>query len=218
MWGQAHAQSHRYMAGCWLEPCHWRMAGCYQKGMQSECQKYTSWIKTEDCRNVVRGEQIRGDGRRSHSNLSWAPSLESAWAQACTLKWSFSRNVAGEASCSSVLWSWGWGLSRTTASGQPGCPMEVITQTMSLLADSETELSPWGPCPHRGGPGHRQDNDLQKGGPQRSPEPLRPWTWVKLGFPGGSDSKESACNAGDLGLIPGLNWFLLKYSCFKTLW
>ena len=25
-----------------------------------------------------------------------------------------------------------------------------------------------------------------------------------LGFPGGSDGKESACNAGDLGLIPGL--------------
>ena len=25
-----------------------------------------------------------------------------------------------------------------------------------------------------------------------------------LGFPGGSDRKESACNAGDLGLIPGL--------------
>ena len=24
-----------------------------------------------------------------------------------------------------------------------------------------------------------------------------------LGFPGGSESKESACNAGDLGLIPG---------------
>ena len=23
-------------------------------------------------------------------------------------------------------------------------------------------------------------------------------------FPGGSDSKESACNVGDLGLIPGL--------------
>ena len=27
---------------------------------------------------------------------------------------------------------------------------------------------------------------------------------VFLGFPGGSDSKESACNAGDLGSIPGL--------------
>ena len=27
---------------------------------------------------------------------------------------------------------------------------------------------------------------------------------VKLGFPGGSAGKESACNAGDLGSIPGL--------------
>ena len=27
---------------------------------------------------------------------------------------------------------------------------------------------------------------------------------VFLGFPGGSDGKESSCNAGDLGLIPGL--------------
>ena len=25
-----------------------------------------------------------------------------------------------------------------------------------------------------------------------------------MGFPGGSDGKESACNAADLGLIPGL--------------
>ena len=25
-----------------------------------------------------------------------------------------------------------------------------------------------------------------------------------MGFPGGSDSKESACHAGDLGSIPGL--------------
>ena len=27
---------------------------------------------------------------------------------------------------------------------------------------------------------------------------------VQMGFPGGSDGKESACNAGDPGLIPGL--------------
>jgi len=27
---------------------------------------------------------------------------------------------------------------------------------------------------------------------------------IIVGFPGGSDGKESACNAGDLGLIPGL--------------
>ena len=26
---------------------------------------------------------------------------------------------------------------------------------------------------------------------------------VVLGFPGGSDGKESTCNAGELGLIPG---------------
>ena len=25
-----------------------------------------------------------------------------------------------------------------------------------------------------------------------------------MGFPGGSDDKQTACNAGDLGLIPGL--------------
>ena len=25
-----------------------------------------------------------------------------------------------------------------------------------------------------------------------------------MGFPGGSDGKESACNAADVGLIPGL--------------
>ena len=30
---------------------------------------------------------------------------------------------------------------------------------------------------------------------------------ICYGFPGGSDSKESACNAGDLGSIPGLERF-----------
>ena len=43
------------------------------------------------------------------------------------------------------------------------------------------------------------------------------------GFPGGSDNKESACNAGDLGLIPRSerslgegNGYLLQYSCLKN--
>ena len=42
------------------------------------------------------------------------------------------------------------------------------------------------------------------------------------GFPGGSDGKESTCNAGDLGLIPGLgrapgegNGNPLQYSCVE---
>ena len=47
---------------------------------------------------------------------------------------------------------------------------------------------------------------------------------VKLwGFPGGSDGKESACNAGDLGSIPGLgrslgegNGYPLQYFCLEN--
>ena len=41
--------------------------------------------------------------------------------------------------------------------------------------------------------------------------------------PHGSDSKESVCNAGDLGLIPGSgrspgegNCYALQYSCLET--
>ena len=43
------------------------------------------------------------------------------------------------------------------------------------------------------------------------------------GFPGGSDSKESACYVGDLSLIPGLGRFtggghgnLLNYACLEN--
>ena len=44
-----------------------------------------------------------------------------------------------------------------------------------------------------------------------------------MGFPGGSDGKESACNAGDSGLIPGLgsspgegNGSAFQYSCLEN--
>ena len=44
-----------------------------------------------------------------------------------------------------------------------------------------------------------------------------------LGFPGGSDSKASACNAGDPGSVPGLgkasgkgNIYPLQYSCLEN--
>ena len=44
-----------------------------------------------------------------------------------------------------------------------------------------------------------------------------------LGFPGGSEDKESACNAGDLGSIPGLershiegNGNSLQCSCLEN--
>ena len=44
-----------------------------------------------------------------------------------------------------------------------------------------------------------------------------------MGFPGGSDGKESVSNAGDLGLIPGLgrspgekNGYPLQYFCLEN--
>ena len=47
--------------------------------------------------------------------------------------------------------------------------------------------------------------------------------FITRGFPGGSDGKEFTCNAGDLGLIPGLgrppgegNGYLLQYSCLEN--
>ena len=46
---------------------------------------------------------------------------------------------------------------------------------------------------------------------------------LSICFPGGPDSKESACSAGDLGLIPGLgkspvegNDYPLQYSCLEN--
>ena len=49
-----------------------------------------------------------------------------------------------------------------------------------------------------------------------------PWLWFD--FPGGSDGKESACNAGDQGSIPGSgrspgegNGNPLQYSCLENL-
>ena len=49
------------------------------------------------------------------------------------------------------------------------------------------------------------------------------WLHFSIGFPGGSDSKASAHNAGDPGLIPGLgrspgegNGNPLQYSCLEN--
>ena len=49
------------------------------------------------------------------------------------------------------------------------------------------------------------------------------WPIPNISFPGGSASKESTCNAGDLGLIPGLRRspgeridYPLQYSCLEN--
>ena len=46
---------------------------------------------------------------------------------------------------------------------------------------------------------------------------------IRWGFPGGSDSKESTCSAGDLGSVPGFGRFPggghgnpLQYSCLEN--
>ena len=48
---------------------------------------------------------------------------------------------------------------------------------------------------------------------------IQTYIYIRMGFPGGSAGKESACNAGDLGSIPGLGrspgegeGYLLQYS------
>ena len=48
-------------------------------------------------------------------------------------------------------------------------------------------------------------------------------TALEEGFPGGSDGKQSACNAGDLGSVPGSgrspgggNGNPLQYSCLEN--
>ena len=59
-----------------------------------------------------------------------------------------------------------------------------------------------------------QEDSLEK---DRLPAP------VFLGFPGGTDGKESTCNAGDLDLTPGLGrspgegkGYPLQYSCLEN--
>ena len=49
------------------------------------------------------------------------------------------------------------------------------------------------------------------------------YVFIQCGFPGGSDSKESVCNVGDLGSIPGTERFPgegngnpLQYSCLEN--
>ena len=68
----------------------------------------------------------------------------------------------------------------------------------------------------------KDEREGSKGKHQRVPHFLHQQKWDQ-GFPGGSDGKESACNAGDLGSIPGLgrspgegNGNPLQYSCLES--
>ena len=79
-------------------------------------------------------------------------------------------------------------------------------------------------------PGIKEPSGLQYLGSQRVGHDWATNTYLHLltqgiilGFPGGSDGKESACNAGDLGSVPGSgrfpgegNGYPLQYSCLEN--
>ena len=67
---------------------------------------------------------------------------------------------------------------------------------------------------------YSRDPRARAPGKKASPDQhMSSWGYLYAGFPGSSNGKESACNAGDLGLIPGLgkspgegNDYSLQYS------
>ena len=78
--------------------------------------------------------------------------------------------------------------------------MAILNGDIKLLNLSEPESYPLG---------HEEINNI--------------YIYHNVDFPGGSDNKESACNVGDLGLIPGLgrspgegNDNPLQYSCLEN--
>ena len=100
---------------------------------------------------------------------------------------------------------------QTVVTGDAGSPCCVSVPAGSHTAD---QMCLWRSCPQAS---------------------IRPWFWrcreistycmLNWGFPGGSVSEESACNAGDLGSVPGSgrspgegNDNPLQYSCLENPW
>ena len=68
-----------------------------------------------------------------------------------------------------------------------------------------------------------------KASPTAASKEVQPWLQrtglTEQGFPGGSEGKETACNAGDPGSIPGSekspgegNGYPFRYSCLGNPW
>ena len=92
---------------------------------------------------------------------------------------------------------------------------------------TENEMAGW----HHQLDGHEFEQALGAGDGQGSLVYYSPWgckesdrtEWLNWTDPGGSDSKDSACNAGDLGSIPGserfpgeMNGYPVQYSCLEN--
>ena len=92
---------------------------------------------------------------------------------------------------------------------------------------SPTDLTSWPSDPHLASAVHKRKNKVHC---QFTDIQAKTWTLgfclrplLPLDFPGGSDGKASACNAGDPGLIPGSgrspgeeNGNPLQYSCLEN--
>ena len=76
----------------------------------------------------------------------------------------------------------------------------------------------------RSGPTHTKKSVSKTDNPKGAPPFFFPCPFLpEMGFPAGSGSKESTCDAGDLALIPGLgrspgegNGYSLQYSCLEN--
>ena len=90
-----------------------------------------------------------------------------------------------------------------------------VSQSGPILCDSMNCSTPGFPVHHQlpelaQTQVHRVDDDIQPSHPLSSPSPsafkdqTRKHELGQMDFPGDSDCKESACNARDLGSIPGL--------------
>ena len=87
----------------------------------------------------------------------------------------------------------------------------AILWTIAPTSFSVTGFSRWKywsglPCPS---PGNLPDPGIKLTSPDSPALAGRfftHWAHIYMGFPGGSDGKESACNVGDLGLIYILAW------------
>ena len=103
--------------------------------------------------------------------------------------------------CSCLRGDWGIILLRKVIS------VSLLLWRSSTVSHTHTarHSSSWRWSPHRAWPqGPGDARDLLNGDAQRGSWALEFLTRSIWGSPGGSDSKESACNAGDLGFFPAL--------------
>ena len=101
-------------------------------------------------------------------------------------------------------------------------PMDDNLPGSTVHGIFQARILEWVPFPS---PGDLPNPGIEPGSPALQTDANEVYLILKMreGFPGGSDGKESACNVGDLGWIPGLGRSpggghdnLLQYSCLEN--